>query len=117
MRDCLFRSLVVLLGGAFLAATAATTSARADNDIHIITLSSRPDTVSGGNVLVRVDFPPGSSTVNVLLNGQAVTGAFRPVGRGGARFGRPPRPPPAEDKPPPPRPPRPRAPDDPRRRR
>ena len=71
----------------FLAATAATTSARADNDIHITTLSSRPDTVSGGDVLVRVDFPPGISTVNVLLNGQAVTGAFRPVGNRGSIMG------------------------------
>lgn len=87
MRDCLFRSLVVFFGGAFLAATAATTSARADSDIHIITLSSRPDTVSGGNVLVRVDFPPGSPILNVVLNGQAVTGAFRPVGRAGSIMG------------------------------
>jgi Tannase-like family of unknown function (DUF6351) len=87
MRDCVFRSLIALFCGAVLAATAAATSARADNDIHITTLSSRPDTVSGGNVLVRVDFPPGMSTVNVLLNGQAVTAAFRPVGGRGSIMG------------------------------
>jgi hypothetical protein len=82
-----FRSLVALIGGVFLAATAATTSTTAENDIDIVTLSSRPDTVSGGDVLVRVDFPPGTSTVNVLLNGQAVTGAFRPVGNGASIMG------------------------------
>ena len=53
MRECLFRNLVVFLGGAFLAATAAT-SARADDGFDIVTLSSRPDTVSGGDVLVKI---------------------------------------------------------------
>src|SRR5262249_26219858 len=48
----------------------------------IVTLSSRPDTVSGGDVLVRIDVPPGVSGVNVLLNGQTVTSVFRPVGNG-----------------------------------
>lgn len=81
MRNCLFRKFVMLLGGAFLAAMAANTSASAD-DIRISTLSSRPDTVSGGDVLVRVDFPPGAPSINVLLNGHPVTSAFRPVGNG-----------------------------------
>jgi Tannase-like family of unknown function (DUF6351) len=87
MRDCVSRSLIALACGVFLAATAATTSTTAENDIDIVTLSSRPDTVSGGDVLVRVDFPPGTSTVNVLLNGQAVTEAFRAVGNGGSIMG------------------------------
>jgi hypothetical protein len=87
MRDCVFRSLVALVCGVFLAATTATISTTAENDIDIVTLSSRPDAVSGGDVLVRVDFPPGTSTINVLLNGQAVTGAFRPVGNVGSIMG------------------------------
>jgi uncharacterized tannase-like protein DUF6351 len=86
MRECLFRNLVVFLGGAFLAATAAT-SARADNGFDIVTLSSRPDTVSGGDVLVRVDLPPGIPSPSVLLNGRTVTGAFRPVGNGQSLIG------------------------------
>ena len=81
MRDCV-RSLVALGCGMFLAATAATTSTTAENDIDIVTLSSRPDAVSGGDVLVRIDVPPGVSGVNVLLNGETVTSAFRPVGNG-----------------------------------
>jgi Tannase-like family of unknown function (DUF6351) len=46
----------------------------------ITTLSSGPDRVSGGDVLVRIDVPPRVSLadVQVVLNGTNVTGAFLP---------------------------------------
>lgn len=98
MQDCLARGLVVLLVGT-LVTTSAALIARADgasgaspspgyaDDIRIVTLSSRPDTVSGGDVLVRIDFPPGISSLNVLLNGQAVSSAFHAVGNGSSIMG------------------------------
>jgi hypothetical protein len=86
MRKSPIGTLLAILGGAFLPAVSATTSAVA-NDIQITTLSSRPDTVSGGDVLVRVDFPQWSAKVNVLLNGKSVTSAFQPVGIRGSIMG------------------------------
>jgi hypothetical protein len=59
--------------------------AKSPNDLDIITVSTRPDTVSGGDVLARINVPPSVAITDlvVLLNGQAVTGAFRtePGGR------------------------------------
>jgi hypothetical protein len=65
----------LLIGGA------ASAIAGPDPAFRIVTLSSRPDTVSGGNVLVRIDLPPNVSAGNVLvlLNSQNVTSAFRPA--------------------------------------
>ena len=59
-------------------AVVAMTPAFAADQIAITTLSSRPDMVSGGNALVRVDVPPGLSLgqIVVKLNGQNVTAAF-----------------------------------------
>jgi hypothetical protein len=89
MREYFVRSLAFFLGAAFLVAPGASALAKADNDIDIVTLSTRPDTVSGGDVLVRIDLPPGvkSSSVQVLLNGQSVTGEFRPSGGGRSLMG------------------------------
>src|ERR1700682_6697650 len=58
-------------------------SARDDAHEHfrIVTLSTRSDTVSGGDVLVRIDVRRDIplNTVRVTLNGHDdVTGAFRP---------------------------------------
>lgn len=49
------------------------------NDFRIETLSTRPDLVSGGDVLVRIDVPRSVSLnkARVELNGRNVTGAFR----------------------------------------
>ena len=33
-------------------------AARSPDDLDIITVSTRPDTVSGGDVLVRINAPP-----------------------------------------------------------
>src|ERR1700719_2244140 len=87
MREHLGRSLAFFLGAALLilppaAAQAKDDGDKADGDFHIVTLSTRPDTVSGGDVLVRVDIPAGirSGGVSITLNGDSVAGAFRPVG-------------------------------------
>lgn len=59
-------------------------TARADDrhgwdDLEIRTLSTRPDTVTGGDVLVAIDVPRrvGLRRVEVRLNGKNVTSAFR----------------------------------------
>jgi len=64
----------LLIGGA------ASAIAGPDPDFDIVTLSSRPDTVSGGNVLVRINLPPNvpPGDVIALLNSRNVTSAFRP---------------------------------------
>jgi hypothetical protein len=55
----------------------------------ITTLSTAPDRVSGGDVLVRIGVPAGAdlSSIVVALNDQDVTGAFRPDGVGHALLG------------------------------
>ena len=63
-----------------LAATAG-----ASSDLRISTLSTLPDKVTGGDVLVRLDVPPGlASRIKVTVNGADVTRAFArlPVSRG-----------------------------------
>src|ERR1019366_5225170 len=55
-------------------------SARAANlGFQITALSSRPDMISGGDVLVRVDMPDKvlTSQAAIRLNGQDITAAFR----------------------------------------
>jgi hypothetical protein len=55
----------------------------------ITTLSTNPDHVSGGDVVVRIDVPGGVSLdkVQVSLNGADVTGAFQPAEKGHALVG------------------------------
>jgi hypothetical protein len=58
------------------AALAAAPAAQA-NDVDIEVLSSRPDQVSGGDALVRVEAPTGKlHELRVLRNGENVTGAL-----------------------------------------
>src|SRR3989441_7855925 len=49
------------------------------NDFRISTLSTKPDLVSGGGVLVRIDVPRKVSlqSVRVELDGRNISGAFR----------------------------------------
>jgi Tannase-like family of unknown function (DUF6351) len=78
-------SLIVSLFTTETAPTAATSP----DDLDIITVSTRPDTVSGGDVLVRIHVPP-SVAINdlvILLNGQAVTSAFQPEASGHSLLG------------------------------
>ena len=52
--------------------------ALASSKVEIVTLSNRPDKLSGGDVLVKVVVPPGTqlSDVTVHLNRRDVTGQF-----------------------------------------
>jgi hypothetical protein len=77
-------SLIVSL----LTAGPVSAIAKSPDDLDI-TVSTRPDTVSGGDVLVRI-YVPSSVAINelvTLLNGQAVTSAFRPEGSGHSLVG------------------------------
>jgi hypothetical protein len=78
-------SLIVNL----LTTETAPAAATSPDDLDIITVSTRPDTVSGGDVLVRIHVPP-SVAINdlvILLNGQAVTSAFQPEASGHSLLG------------------------------
>jgi len=85
----LLRRLVGVLIASLLTIGSAAAIAKSPDDLDIITVSTRPDTVSGGNVLVRINVPR-SMAINdlvILLNGQAVTSAFRPEGHGHSLLG------------------------------
>jgi hypothetical protein len=73
------RTLAVLTIAAAAAAAPAAEAKRVDIDV----LSSRPDQVSGGDALVRVQAPRGQlGKLRVLLGGEDVTGAFEREGVG-----------------------------------
>jgi len=76
----LFRCFLGILVAGLLTEGSVAATAKSPDDLDIITVSTRPDTVSGGDVLVRINAPPGVgiSDLIVLLNGQNITGAFRP---------------------------------------
>src|SRR5688500_11156221 len=59
----------------------AASSALAANDLALVSLSNRPDKLSGGDLLAAVHVPPGISisAVTITLNGNKVTSAFRPA--------------------------------------
>ena len=61
-------------------AIASAAPALAASNLEVVALSSRPDKVSGGDVLVRIGVPPGAklADVKVTLNGKTVTGQLRP---------------------------------------
>jgi hypothetical protein len=66
-----------------VATLVASLAARAPAEFRIETLSSRADMVTGGDVLVRIDVPPGVALgdVRVSLNGGDVTSTFHPDDR------------------------------------
>src|SRR5262252_8780858 len=85
----LFGCLAAILIASLLMAGSAAAAAKSPDDLDIITVSTRPDTVSGGDVLVRI-VVPRSVAINdlvILLNGQAVTSAFRPEAGGHSLLG------------------------------
>jgi hypothetical protein len=49
-------------------------------ELEILTLSTRPDMVSGGDVLVKINVPPNVSlnSITVALNGKDITNVFQP---------------------------------------
>ena len=72
----------LVLGTFLLPAFGSAAAKGAENEQHdfrIVTVSTRPDTVTGGDVLVRIDVPRNVPVkkVTVTLNGLDVTGAFR----------------------------------------
>src|SRR5271165_1614244 len=81
--------VAVLVAIAVLAGLPAAAMADANRDFDIISVSSRPDIVSGGNVLVRIKLPSDvpSDDVIVILNSQTVTSAFRPEASGHSLLG------------------------------
>src|SRR5260370_40391496 len=87
-------AVIVIVVGVF-GGPASMARARDDDDQHlrIVTLSTRPDTVSGGDVLVRVDVHRDIplNAVRVTLNGHDVTGALQPAGGRRAPLGLPDR--------------------------
>ena len=78
----------VWVAGFLTGGTVAAVAKPAD-DLDIVTVSTRPDTVSGGNVLVRINTRRGVALNDliVLLNGQNITGAFRPETGGHSLLG------------------------------
>jgi hypothetical protein len=73
---------ILLPGMALLALAFSNAAAAHPAHLTITTLSARPENVSGGDVLVRIDVPRNAalSDVRVSLNGSDVTAAFLPDG-------------------------------------
>jgi hypothetical protein len=76
----LLRCIAAILIAGLLTEGSVAATAKSPDDLDIITVSTRPDTMSGGDVLVRINVPPGVAINDliVLLNGQNIAGAFRP---------------------------------------
>src|SRR5262249_14933941 len=85
----LTRTVVARAGLAALLAGLAVSPAFAANNLEITALSNRPDKISGGDVLVRIDVPAGVALgdVKVQLNGRDATSQFRPDPSGHALLG------------------------------
>src|SRR5688572_14175015 len=83
------RAVLILLVTSPLASGAELASAqtRSAAQIEVRTLSTRPDLVTGGDVLVQLSLPPGiaADSVSVTLNGRDITSAFRAATVPGAR--------------------------------
>jgi hypothetical protein len=82
-------SVALVLGVFLTSGAAAVAKADENSGPDIMTLSSRPDTVSGGTVLVRIAAPrrAGLSDLVVSANGQVVTSAFQPEAGGRSLLG------------------------------
>jgi hypothetical protein len=78
-----------VLAGLPVALLAAACAGDTGTPPGITTLSSRPDMVTGGDALVRIDAPGGGSVegANVTVNGTDVTGDFRPTPDGAGLMG------------------------------
>ena len=85
----ILRNISLVLAVGVLAWMPVIAKAWSNNDLAIVTLSSRPDIVSGGTVLVRIS-GSGKVALNdvaVFLNGQAVTSSFQPEAGGRSLLG------------------------------
>lgn len=85
----LSRLLGCVLAAVLSSGLLAAAMADANQGINIKTLSSRPDTVSGGTALVRISVPSGVplTGLTVLLNSQNVTNSFQPEASGNTLLG------------------------------
>jgi hypothetical protein len=71
-----------IAAGTALLASVVLSAPAAAHDVDVTVLSSRPDQVTGGDALVRVDGPPGRlDDLRVTRNGEDVTAAFAEDGR------------------------------------
>src|SRR5258708_4061102 len=77
--QCRQRSAFFAAAIAALLGLATTPATFANDDFRISTLSTKPELVSGGDVLVRIDVPRKVSlqSVRVELNGRNISGTFR----------------------------------------
>jgi hypothetical protein len=75
----LLRTFIVALGTAIALSAGALADARSTANLEIRTLSTRPDTVTGGNVLIEVAVPlrVRHADVRVFANERNVTSALR----------------------------------------
>src|SRR2546428_13530056 len=75
---------VLALAGSSLALAGDRDDDDKGNDFRISTLSTKPDLVSGGGVLVRIDVPRQLSLQSVRggLNGRNISGAVCPAATG-----------------------------------
>ena len=83
------KTLKIICGLVVLAAMSHLGLAADDQQFRVTTLSSRPDMISGGDVLVQVDVPqsvPLNKAV-IKLNGQDITAALHPASVGHALTG------------------------------
>ncbi len=89
LSSLLLRCLLAVMIAGLLTAGSVAATAKSPDDLDIITVSTRPDTVSGGDVLVRINVPPGVAINDlvIVLNGQAVTSAFQPEAGGHSLLG------------------------------
>src|SRR5271170_7220283 len=81
--------ILFLLTAGVLSGITVATKAGSSQGLDIAALSSRPDIVSGGNVLIRISVP-GKAAIGdlaVFLNGQDVTSAFQPEAGGHSLLG------------------------------
>jgi hypothetical protein len=63
----LLRCLLAVTIAGLLTAGSAAATAKSPDDLDIITVSTRPDTVSGGDVLVRINLPPGVAINDLVI--------------------------------------------------
>jgi hypothetical protein len=72
------KTITLIVGLATTLSAPRATRVAAAGTFHIVVLSSRPETVSGGDALVRIEAPQGESLdkVIVTLNGRDVAGSL-----------------------------------------
>ncbi|HEV2100692.1 MAG TPA: DUF6351 family protein, partial [Stellaceae bacterium] len=82
-------AVLILLTAGAVSGISIVTRAGSNQGLDITALSSRPDIVSGGTVLIRISASGqvALNDVTVFLNGQAVTSAFQPEAGGRSLLG------------------------------